>query len=110
MRVTRRVARRSNSLRLLTATIAVCACFAATADAQDYVAGSAPSVRPATAPVVRGLDRPDDWLAKAAAGVSLPYPASLKFLNDQGNWYTPFTRPGMPGPYDIRGLHASSGQ
>ncbi|OYX43944.1 MAG: hypothetical protein B7Z02_07110 [Rhodobacterales bacterium 32-67-9] len=26
----------------------------------------------------------------------------LKFLEDQGAWYTPFTRPGMTGPYKIR--------
>jgi hypothetical protein len=37
--------------------------------------------------------------------VSQPYPASLRFLEDQGNWYTPFNRPGMLPPYDIRGWH-----
>ena len=27
------------------------------------------------------------------------------FLEDQGNWYTPFNHPGMTGRYDIRGWH-----
>jgi hypothetical protein len=40
-------------------------------------------------------------------GVSSPIPESLKFLNDQGAWFNPFTRPGMTGPYDLRGWHTA---
>jgi hypothetical protein len=42
---------------------------------------------------------------QALHGVSSPFPESLKFLNDQGRWFTPFTHPGMTGPYDLRGWH-----
>jgi hypothetical protein len=45
------------------------------------------------------------WYAQALTGISQPFPYSLRFLEDQGNWYTPFNRPGMPGRYDIRGWH-----
>ena len=40
-------------------------------------------------------------------GIEPPYPESLRFLNDQGGWYTPFIAPGMTGPYDIRGWHSA---
>ena len=69
------------------------------------VAGLAPNMRPAEAPTVTAP------LAQDAAplhGISKPTPESVeKFMRDQGNWYTPFTVPGMPGPYDIRGWHSS---
>ena len=52
-------------------------------------------------------DYPKDgpWYAQALSGVVEPYPYSLRFLEDQGGWFTPFTKPGMTGPYDIRGWH-----
>lgn len=73
-----------------------------------YVAGTEPSHRPPAAPVIRDVQRPTDWLAKATAGIAQPLPPHLA-LKDLGAWYTPFTHPGMTGPYDIRGLHAPSG-
>lgn len=73
--------------------------------AEQYVAGVDPSQRPQGAPVVAAPLKGADWQATALRGVSDPKPASLKFLDDQGGWYTPFNRPGMPGYYDIRGLH-----
>lgn len=73
----------------------------------DYpVAGTAPYQRPEGAPRIETLDRGEDWYSQALTGVSSPYPASLRFLENQGNWYTPFNRPGMNGRYDIRGWHA----
>ncbi len=69
-----------------------------------FIAGSAPDKRP-DAPVIQTVDRPNDWLQQAMQGVVGPYPASLDFLKNQGNWYTPFTHPGMTGPYDLRGWH-----
>lgn len=42
---------------------------------------------------------------RALTGGEPPYPASLRFLEDQGAWHTPFTHPGMTGPYDIRRWH-----
>lgn len=69
------------------------------------VAGTDPSQRPAGAPVITTVDHPGSWYAEALHGVSRPYPYSLRFLEDQGSWHTPFNRPGMPGRYDIRGWH-----
>lgn len=69
------------------------------------VGGTQPSQRPAGAPVIRTVDKPAGWYTRALTGISRPYPASLRFLEDQGNWYTPFDRPGMIGRYDIRGWH-----
>jgi len=68
------------------------------------VAGLAPHQRPANAPVLR-VSPPQD-AGQALHGVSSPIPDSLKFLKDQGGWFTPFTHPGMTGPYDLRGWHA----
>ena len=67
--------------------------------------GLAPNMRPAEAPTITTATAPG---ADAWHGISKPTPASVdQFMRDQGNWYTPFTVPGMPGPYDIRGWHAS---
>lgn len=70
------------------------------------IAGTQPSQRPAGAPVIREVQKPVGWYTRALTGISQPYPPSLRFLEDQGNWYTPFNHPGMPGRYDIRGWHA----
>ena len=84
--------------------------FAASAEAsgQAWIAGTAPSVRPADAPALTAVEHDKAWLKKALAGVSKPVPPSLDFLKDQGDWYTPFMHPGMPGRYDLRNLHRTS--
>lgn len=69
------------------------------------IAGVNPSQRPAEAPQIMTVGRTGAWYQSALHGVTQPYPSSLRFLEDQGNWYTPFIRPGMPGRYDIRGWH-----
>lgn len=69
------------------------------------VAGLAPFQRPANAPVQTASPALD--ARQALHGVSSPIPDSLKFLNDQGGWFNPFTHPGMTGPYDLRGWHAA---
>ncbi|NOQ80620.1 MAG: hypothetical protein GQ546_14625 [Gammaproteobacteria bacterium] len=80
--------------------------FSSTASAADYpVAGTAPSQRPAGAPVMEWVQHNQAWYKYALTGVDMPYPKSLYFLDNQGNWYTPFTIPGMTGPYDLRGWH-----
>ena len=71
------------------------------------IAGLAPQARPRGAPAVITFDRTAEWRTHALKGVSEPYPSSLNFLDNQGAWYTSFNRPGMPAPYDLRGLHAS---
>lgn len=70
-----------------------------------FVSGVDPSVRPADAPAVMMVSKDARWYQTALNGVTAPYPASLRFLDDQGAWYTPFTEAGMTGPYDIRGWH-----
>jgi hypothetical protein len=69
------------------------------------VAGVEPSERPEAAPVITEVQRDAQWRDNALKGVEEPYPESLKFLNSQGNWFTPFSHPGMTGPYDIRDWH-----
>ncbi len=71
----------------------------------DFVAGSEPDQRPAHAPSVQFYAKPPAWYAQALRGVSQPFPPSFRFLEHQGAWYTPFNRPGMTGPYDIRHWH-----
>ena len=69
------------------------------------IAGVNPQQRPENAPVITDISKDDDWYKDALHGVEAPYPASLQFLEDQGNWHTPFTQRGMTGRYDIRGWH-----
>ena len=78
---------------------------AATACAEG-IAGLNPGVRPVGAPVISDVAKPEGWYTRALSGVSKPYPASLRFLVDQGAWFSPFIHAGMTGPYDIRGWHS----
>ena len=82
-------------------TLGPCVAFAA----EFPIAGVHPYQRPAGAPVIQEVHRDGSWYALALTGVSQPYPHSLRFLEDQGNWYTPFDHPGMRGRYDLRGWH-----
>lgn len=84
---------------------ALLAASGAMAQTAPYIAGVQPDQRPATAPKLETYDKSGDWLARATHGVEKPHPPSLKFLNDQGAWFNPFTRPGMLGRYDIRHWH-----
>lgn len=70
-----------------------------------YIAGTNPSERPANAPVITEVKKDAAWYQKALHGVTEPYPSSLHFLENQGNWFTPFNHAGMTGRYDIRGWH-----
>jgi hypothetical protein len=78
---------------------------ASTVGAQHPVAGLAPDQRPDGAPVITEYHKDGDWYSRALVGIERPFPASLRFLEDQGAWYTPFIRPGMTGRYDIRHWH-----
>jgi hypothetical protein len=71
------------------------------------VAGVRPWERPAGAPVITVFAKSPAWYQRALTGISEPIPPSLRFLESQGAWYTPFNRPGMPGRYDIRGWHVA---
>lgn len=91
--------------------VAVIAAFSLThvaraADDTFFVGGTTPDRRPENAPRLSAFDKNDAWYAHARTGISEPFPASLKFLDDQGGWFNPFIQPGMTGPYDIRAWHA----
>jgi len=75
--------------------------------AEYPVAGTQPYARPVGAPTITTVAHDRSWYERALHGVSQPHPASLRWLDSQGNWYTPFNRPGMLPPYDIRGWHAA---
>jgi cytochrome c len=72
------------------------------------VAGVRPYERPADAPVIARAVKAPEWFKLALTGVSEPTPASLGFLKDQEFWFNPFSRPGMPAPYDLRGWHGTA--
>lgn len=74
------------------------------------IAGLQPAERPEGAPVITEFEKDAAWYDKALTGITEPYPGSLRFLEDEGAWYTPFIHPGMTGPYDIRGWHHARGQ
>lgn len=100
----------SHRIWAATVIVMVCAGFAGAQEAEPepgaaFVAGTAPSARPPEAPVIEAVEKDADWYAQALTGVSQPYPASLSFLEEQGNWFSPFLHPGMPPPYDIRGWY-----
>lgn len=80
------------------------------ARAEYPIAGVTPNQRPEGAPVVRDVARSSSWEQRFFYGVTQPYPASLRWAQDQGAWFTPFDRPGMTGPYDLRGWHRKKGQ
>ena len=94
------------AVRVASAGAILAVTVAAVAAGEAYVAGTEPSKRPAGAPALSTFEKPAGWDAAALRGISDPKPSSLKFLGDQGGWYTPFIRPGMTGPYDLRALHA----
>ena len=91
---------------LIGAFLSVVCAAASSAQAGEFpIAGTTPWERPVGAPVVQTYQKGPDWYQLALTGVTRPYPASLRFLEDQGAWHTPFNRPGMPGRYDIRGWY-----
>lgn len=79
----------------------------AAAEPVFFIAGMAPSERPAGAPVIDTFSQTPEWRSLALHGVIEPVPQSLSWLEDQGAWFTPFIHPGMTGPYDLRGWHAA---
>lgn len=75
-------------------------------NAVDYIAGLQPSQRPDQAPLLTEVQKEATWYAHALKGVEPPYPYSLRFLEDQGYWFTPFNHAGMTPPYDLRAWHS----
>lgn len=75
------------------------------AEGDLFVAGVHPEQRPVNAPKMQEVKKDKAWYDTALKGVIPPFPPSLRFIEDQGNWYTPFNQSGMTGGYDIRGWH-----
>lgn len=78
--------------------------FVFAAEPPVVVAGLRPDQRPLAAPVIKDIKKEAAWYRQFLHGIEEPYPASLRFLEDQGAWYTPFNRPNVGGRYDIRGM------
>lgn len=94
----------TRSTRLAATLAALLSAAAAQAQEIQFISGLEPDKRPASAPSV------DSKLSSAPRtgtlhGISAPHPKSLRFVRDQGTWYTPFTIPGMTGRYDLRDYH-----
>ncbi len=80
------------------------------AQAAPFIAGVHPDQRRTDTPVINKAKRDQNWQKRALTGISQPVPKHiLHFLRDQGNWFSPFLRPGMHGRYDIRGWHRPRG-
>jgi len=75
---------------------------------ERVVGGITPDRRPEGLPTVKDGSLSAEARKKALHGVLEPYPPSLKWLDNQGGWFTPFSHPGMTGPYDIRKWHDRS--
>ncbi len=70
------------------------------------VGGITPDRRPEGLPKITSFEFDQK---QALHGVSKPIPPSIEqWLDDQGAWFTPFSHPGMTGPYDIRNWHEKS--
>ena len=86
--------------------IGLVAASAAQAEVGPHIAGTTPDRRPEGAPTITTFAKDADWWVRAERGITPPVPASVRqALEAQGAWYTPLTRPGIPGRYDLRGLH-----
>lgn len=94
--------------RLVALVLVLSCAIAAPVTGEVFISGLEPDRRPAGAPSLNEYVKDAAWYCQALTGVSSPYPASLRFLEDQGAWHTPFVRPGMTGPYDLRHWHATA--
>lgn len=75
--------------------------------AEPYpIAGLTPNQRPAGAPVMRSFEKDRAWLERYHHGIGELVSPSLGAADQQG-WYTPFNRPGMLPPYDLRQWHSA---
>lgn len=73
------------------------------------IAGLTPDRRPEGAPVVKEFRKDQKWFENFYHGVDKPYPPHIDAAS-QGAWHTPFNRPGMTAPYNLRRWHQSFDQ
>lgn len=98
--------RRAGFVTLICQCLMMFALISVDAVADEFVAGTSPDRRPEAAPVL-DTARADQIRAREAQhGIEEPVPDSVtKVIESQGAWHTPFSHPGMPQPYDLRGWH-----
>ena len=71
-----------------------------------FIAGVEPGKHRTDIPPITKVTHDAAWKKQALHGISQPVPQHVQnFLKDQGNWFSPFVRPGMHGRYDIRHWH-----
>lgn len=80
---------------------------AAAPTAAPPVAGLKPDRRPEGAAVIQPAAVDAATRNTRLTGISEPWPGNVERIAEQGPWYSPMFRPGMPGPYDLRGWHAA---
>ena len=95
----------SNRFAWVFALLASAGAASGSEDPTYPIAGTTPDQRLPGAPVLSEFVKDKAWYDRALHGVERPYPPSLRFLEDQGAWHTPFNHPGMPAPYDLRGWY-----
>ena len=93
---------------LLAATLTAPAALAQATPTAPWVAGLAPDQRPEAAPVLAPLAVDAALQQQRLAGITTPWPGQVARIAEQGRWYSPMFRPGMPGRYDLRGLHGQA--
>jgi hypothetical protein len=85
----------------------LCGLVVATGVFAQTVAGLQPDRRPQGAPVLRTDAVEPAIKSQRLTGVVTPWPGNVERIAEQGQWYSPMFRPGMTGPYDLRGWHTS---
>lgn len=93
---------------LLAAALSAPAAWAQAPSAAPWVAGLVPDQRPGAAPVQAPLIADLALQQQRLAGITTPWPGQVARIAEQGRWYSPMFRPGMPGRYDLRGLHGQA--
>lgn len=69
------------------------------------IAGLQPDRRPVLAPRITASAVAPFVQRQRLAGISEPLPGNVAVIAEQGAGYSPMFYRGMPGRYDIRGLH-----
>jgi len=72
------------------------------------IAGLHPDRRPDGAPRVAQFTTTDAQAAQALRGVEGVPPGNLRAIVSAGAWWVPMRHPGMPAPYDPRGLNGAA--
>ncbi len=89
------------------ACLSAWACAQTAATPSVEVAGLQPDRRPERAPRITTFTPDASTVQRRLKGITQPWPGNVEQIAQQGAWYSPMFAPGMPGHYDLRGLHAA---